>query len=410
MNINEKKIGITFKDSKEYPIHRWYPYVEGFSAPWIRDRILKFQRNGMLIYDPFGGSGTTQLESSLLGIKSYYSEINPFMRFILETKINVVKDICKDKDTYLREFNSVIYFVNSDMFDTKSKSIEFSDEDKIFLSRDYFEINDLKKLKCILNYLDEIDASDNCRSIVLLAVASIAVDSSNMTRRADLRRRREGEYKDRVVDVAKMFINKINDIIADINSIHSDLEYTTMVSNNAKEFNDKYSNKFDLVITSPPYINGTNYIRNTTIELVLTGLVKDEQELKKLRLETVCGGISDATKERKEDLIIFDFVEEIACQLDINAKDLRIPLMVRGYFSDMYKVIRNIYKMMKVGAYFILDIGDSKFYDVYIPVEKILIKLANQVGFKLIEEEQIAKRYSRDKTELKQFVLTFIKE
>lgn len=410
MNINEKKIGITFKDSKEYPIHRWYPYVEGFSAPWIRDRILNFKKEGMLIYDPFGGSGTTQLEASILGFESYYSEINPFMRFVLETKVNVVKDICEEKNRYLKEFYKIIEFVNSPKFVEESENVEFGERDKIFLSRDYFEINDLKQLRCILGYLDEINASDNCRRIVLLAVASIAVESSNMTRRADLRRRREGEYKGRVVNVAKIFIEKMNDIINDISDLNSHQQYTTMVSNNAKEFKEDFENKFDLVITSPPYINGTNYIRNTTIELILTGLVEKEEDLKKLRLQTVCGGISDATKERKESLITFDYVEEIAEKLDVNAKDLRIPLMVRGYFSDMYIVIKNIYKMMKSGAYFILDIGDSKFYDVYIPVEKILIKLAEEVGFRLIEEEQIAKRYSRDKTELKQVVITFKKE
>src|SRR5688572_195006 len=80
-------VGVTFQASKRLPFHRWYPYVEGFSAAYVRDCLLRFSplRN---VYDPFGGAGTTQLEASILGVPSYYSEINPFMRFVAETKIN----------------------------------------------------------------------------------------------------------------------------------------------------------------------------------------------------------------------------------------------------------------------------------------------------------------------------------
>src|SRR5579871_5912815 len=76
-------VGITFRDSKRTAFHRWYPYVQGFSAEYVREVLARF---GAVkhVYDPFGGAGTTQLEASIQGIASSYSEINPFMRFVAE--------------------------------------------------------------------------------------------------------------------------------------------------------------------------------------------------------------------------------------------------------------------------------------------------------------------------------------
>ena len=61
-----------------------------------------------------------------------------------------------------------------------------------------------------------------------------------------------------------LFIQKFSSVISDIQSVRNiDFELTEFISNNAKSINEKYYNTVDLVITSPPYVNGTNYFRNT---------------------------------------------------------------------------------------------------------------------------------------------------
>src|ERR1017187_5877765 len=73
------QLGVTFRESKHQGPHGWYPYVEGFSATYVRDAMLRFDRVPRAVYDPFGGAGTTQLTASLLGINSFFAEVNPFM-------------------------------------------------------------------------------------------------------------------------------------------------------------------------------------------------------------------------------------------------------------------------------------------------------------------------------------------
>ena len=82
----------TFKLNKCEPIHRWYSYLEGYSSCLIDDLILEIgPQNIKAIYDPFCGTGTTPLVASKYGITSYYSETNPFMKMVIEAKINCVK-------------------------------------------------------------------------------------------------------------------------------------------------------------------------------------------------------------------------------------------------------------------------------------------------------------------------------
>ena len=70
----------TFALNKEEPIHRWYSYLEGYSSCLIVDLLDELKdENIRTIYDPFGGTGTTMLVASQRGIRSYFSEINPFM-------------------------------------------------------------------------------------------------------------------------------------------------------------------------------------------------------------------------------------------------------------------------------------------------------------------------------------------
>lgn len=403
------KIGVTFKDSKELPIHRWYPYVEGFSATWIQEMLNEFCKKDMNVYDPFGGSGTMNVEASKMGMKSYFSEMNPFMRFILNSKVNIVKSIQNDKDFYLNEMEQVKTYIESTAFEKDSLKDLLEEKYVFMLDKKYFEQEDLKQLRTIYEIADGSNLSEEVRELVKCAAACVTVDTSNMTRRADLRRRRSNEYLTRVVDVRKQFLEKWKQFAEDIKCVSTLYECANCISCDAREKNQNYLEMFDFVITSPPYINGTNYIRNTTLELVLTGKNVDEKDLRKLKEKTVCGGISDASSARLQDMIVFPFVEEVAEKLDVASKDKRIPLMVRCYFSDMYKVFESVYAMMKNGAKFALDIGDSKFYGVYVPTDEILCALAIMVGFKIVSQEKIAERFSRDKTMLKQILIIFEK-
>ena len=51
----------------------------------------------------------------------------------------------------------------------------------------------------------------------------------------------------------------------------------------------------DCVITSPPYLNGTNYIRNTKLELKLNDFIDSEKDLPKYLSKGIIAGINNVS-------------------------------------------------------------------------------------------------------------------
>ncbi|MCH4548061.1 hypothetical protein MK632_20190 [Rhizobium changzhiense] len=399
-------LGLTFRDSKSLPVHGWYPYVEGFSASYIEDLIRQYSGDG-IAYDPFGGSGTVNLIASNMGIRSAFSEANPFMRFVAETKINARNAARLDFSAFNEMVARFSSWANSPEFIQSCKDLDISGYELAFNGRDFFAENNLRELLALRDAARLIaDGHPAFRDLLLLSIASVTVACSHMTRRADLRRRRSDEYLNRVVNVRKAVLDKLGIILRDIalTPLHqSSIEFA---SPDCRTAIPHLENSVGLVLTSPPYLNGTNYIRNTKLELWLLGFIQTERELSELNKVCMVCGINNVVRARAPRNV-FDDVEQIAGMLRDVSPDFRIPEMVRGYFSDMYEVFMNCKLYLKANGKIVLDIGDSRFYGVNVPTDSILVSVAAQVGLRLEKQKLLARRHSRDKTPLKQVELVF---
>ena len=105
----------------------------------------------------------------------------------------------------------------------------------------------------------------------------------------------------------------------------------------------------------------------------------------------------------------FERVEVVARQLESTDGDRRIPALVRHYFSDMHEMFGAVFRGLRPGGQFLLDIGDSKFYGVHVPTDRLLAEIACHAGFVLRHRHVLARRHSRDKSPLVQVELVFEK-
>lgn len=388
----------TFALNKEEPIHRWYSYLEGYSSCLIVDLLDELKdENIRTIYDPFGGTGTTMLVASQRGIRSYFSEINPFMCDVVNTKINTVKQIVSSskKTKKLKDFLNRL--------PQASGFLDFGQQEWDGFEKFYSD-------QCLLQVLaikDMIkqEKDEDTQSILNLALASVLVRSSQMIRRGDLRCARPGEKKPEDLQVYDNFAKKLTDIITDIEQAGDSLiESTEQLSFDSRDITAE--NLFDCVITSPPYLNGTNYIRNTKLELKLFSYVETEKDLPQYHSRGIIAGINNISK-RNENTEILPCVKPYIEQLEPVAYDRRIPQMVSGYFSDMRKVIERLAHGLKNNGVFIMDIGDSQFCGVHIPTHDVLSEICSEFGFVKYEEKILRVRHSNNGMALSQRLLKF---
>ncbi len=395
----------TFKNNFDIPIHRWYPYIEGFSLNFVKSILDNYDKD-VIVYDPFNGSGTTSLTASTMGIKSFASEINPLMRFIANTKINTVKSIVENNKISLLEdnFAKVSHKLLKNKI-PKSKYINIINDcynDKDFFDEDI--LIDIAYIKYLIVNIEDKDVKD----LALLSLASILVEVSNMIRAADLRKKTDKEKASNIDSVPNIFLTKFSNVICDIKRFKNNFfEKTEFISSNAKEIDKKYQNTVDLIITSPPYANGTNYFRNTKLELWILDFIEKETDLKQYRQKAITAGINNVSSDIEFDFM--DIVEPYANKLDKLSPDKRIPKMIRAYFSDMNKVFKNFNMLLKEHGKIYFDIGDSEYYGVHIPVDKIINSIAEDNGFELIDKQILRKRHSKTGTVLSQVLLIYNK-
>ena len=386
-----------FNDNRKLPLHRWYPFVEGFSSHLVAGAMD--QKKEGVIFDPFGGSGTTSLTASVDGRDSYFTEVNPFMAWVADVKINQVKKFLDSgcDPSIIRKFKFTLK--------PEKKILDENPFWSVNVKRDFMNESNAKALVSFMHEANNLD--EPYRSILRLAGATSILTTSNMVRRTDLRRRTASDKEPlNFVDVIK---NRLEIFVEDLEEMKGiKLKKAFNLGNDARQ-GWKSPKPLDLIVTSPPYLNGTNYCRNTKMELFACNFLNSEAELQKLRDRSIMAGINNVSSRKKYDVTDLPEIKKTVNKLMKESYDKRIPEMVNGYFVDMGMMFASVHENASEDALFLLDIGDSKFAGVHVDTPKLLIEVADHVGWKFKNSVQLRKRRSFDGSLLSQDLLEFVK-
>ena len=84
----------SFAKNKNLPLHRWVPWIAGFSAEFVEDSVKTYlpeKDSSCWVLDPFAGVGTTLVESYLSGLNVVGFEINPYAALATKIKLNAMQ-------------------------------------------------------------------------------------------------------------------------------------------------------------------------------------------------------------------------------------------------------------------------------------------------------------------------------
>ena len=387
-----------FSDNRKLPLHRWYPFVEGFSSHLVASAID--QKKDGVLFDPFGGSGTTALTAAVNGRDSYFTEVNPFMAWVADVKINHVKLFLDSgcDTSIIRKFKFV--------FEPTQKVLKENPFWSINLKRDFMNESNAKALVSFMHEADSLD--EPYRSIVRLAGATSILTTSNMVRRTDLRRRTASDKEPlNFTDVVRSRLEIFSEDLDELEGVK--LQKTFNLGDDARQ-GWKSPKPIDMIVTSPPYLNGTNYCRNTKMELFACNFLTSEAELQKLRDRSIMAGINNVSSRKKYDVTELPEIRKTVNKLIQESYDKRIPDMVNGYFVDMGMMFAAVHDNASKDALFLLDIGDSKFAGIHVDTPRLLIEVAEHVGWKFKTSVKLRTRRSFDGSLLSQDLLEFAKK
>lgn len=386
-----------FGANKARAFHRWYPFVEGYSAELVERALAEPAPDGIVL-DPFGGSGTTALAAAMLGRDSVFAEVNPYLAWIADVKINQAKAVA-DLPSGTDELRSLAADVEGTLPPIEHGHPLLAADRK----RGFFPKDTALEALGLLALIDK-SLTGSTREVARLAVATSLVPASQMVRRTDLRKRVPSDPPP--VSLRTAVIERLIDFADDIDELGATISGTA--SHIASDVRGDWSASPDIsvIVTSPPYLNGTNYCRNTKLELLALGFMTSENDLKTLRVSSISAGINNVSKRRREAEEL-DCVEPVARLLDEVAYDSRIPVLVRTYFADMRQALAQVRRRALTGARMYFDIGDSRYCGVHVPTHILLREIAEGEGWRLLDEEVIRNRRSYDGSQLTQVLLHF---
>lgn len=401
---------VTHEGGKGEPFHDWYPYLEGFSSEFVKFILAKYMPNAKKVIEPFAGTGTTPVALAALGIDCGYCEVNPAMRLVVEAKMALGSAATIRRKKIASKLQSIAESLPRLVKETRLDKDLQSDYKANFKDSQFFTDVGMAAVLSLRTVNDELAREDELiGNLFSIAVMAKLVICSRLKRSGDVRYKTEKELQkgipDFVCEVAKHLLVISKDCLA-----ADDLTASVgLITANARDLLKTKSFDADGVITSPPYLNGTNYFRNTKLELWYGRFLSGGKTLRSYRDAAITSGINDVgvAQGRK---IVHQSIQTLVENLSENAYDQRIPRMVAGYFEDMRLVLEGLMDSCKPGAPICIDIGDSRYGGIHVPTHEILELLGVDIGLEHVETMHLRSRISKDRSMLSQSLIVFRKK
>ena len=400
-------IQATFRGGQAEPLHGWYPYLEGYSPRFVEQALNEFAPGATSVLDPFAGTGTTPLTAARLGRKAFFCELNPLLEFLIETKTTAFNLTGMDRKILVGKLLELADGL-AQIIPAKREAPDLdASYRRTFGESEFFDRSVYREVLRARSLIDDLACSDPLAARFLTtAILASLVPASRLIRRGDLRFKTEAEsrkLKAGFVSSAKL---QLRLMAGDLRMVEPLPERPKLVCEDARHLDQLLPLEADAVITSPPYLNGTNYFRNTKIELWFLRCLRGPEDLADFRLKAVTAGINDVTNAKLAGQIAPQ-ARDIVARLEQSAYDVRIPRMVASYFTEMRAVFAAMRKHLTEQATVILDIGDSAYGNIHVATDGILTRILLDLGFRLRREVVLRKRLSRGGLALRQVLLVF---
>ena len=304
--------------------------------------IEKFTQEGDIVYDPFGGRGTTAIEAALLGRNFITNDINPLSTLFVLGRLNPpnLDEIENWLETRI-ERNTEIDQIDLSMFFEKKTFQEIND------LRNYFINKKIKNLDNVDHWIKMVATnrltghSKGFFSVYTLPPNQAASAKSQI--QINKKRNQSPEYK----DTREIIIKKSKQLLRTIDTVQSKNLYKAgkkalIFEKDASKTSEIPSECVKLIVTSPPFLNIVNYSEDNWLRCWFNNI--DISEL---------------------------------------AKKITMSKTLEDWTSKMDRVFAELYRILKKDGMVAFEVGEIK--NGKIKLEDAVIPIAEKNGFKIIE-------------------------
>lgn len=386
----------TFKYNTSMGRHGWLRLTPAYSVRLVEEILSDLDYSPQCVLEPFSGTGTTELVCANKGIESVALEINPFLVWLGNTKLKIYSPeiieeflgVAKNITENIESYNPVklppIYNIYRWWGEEQAEFLA-----KLKSAIKAVKDNDVQQLLCIAF----------CRIVIELSNAAFNHVSTSFKKSND------SVFS---VDIGIDTYLSICNMVAHGASIQP-LVSSKVLHHDARSIPKEYIGTYDTVITSPPYPNRISYIRELRPYMYWTDFLETSDQASELDWQAIGGTWGKATSllstwESDDSLppYVYDIAKQIAAA-DNKSAGLMANYVLK-YFEDMRLHLSAVYDGLKSKRKVFYIIGNSNFYGVTVPAERIYIDLMKNVGFTNVEYSIVRRRNCNK--QLYEFVVT----
>ena len=376
--------------------HGWLRLTPAYSVRLVEEILSDLNYSPTCVLEPFSGTGTTELVCANNGISSFALEINPFLVWLGNTKLETYSS--KIIDEFLSVANTIMETIESYSPDELPPIYNidrwWGETQADFLAR----------LKAAIKTVKDNDV----RQLLSVAFCRIVIELSNAAFNHVSTSFKEMDDSIFLMDIGKEAYLSICNMVAHGARIQP-LASSKVLHHDARSIPKEYNDKFDTVITSPPYPNRISYIRELRPYMYWTDFLKTADQASELDWQAIGGTWGKATSmlstwesDRTLPQYVYDIAKQIAAA-DNKSAGLMANYVLK-YFEDMRLHLSAVHDGLKSKGRVFYIIGNSSFYGITVPAERIYVDLMKDIGFINTDFRIVRKRNC--KKQLYEFIFT----
>ena len=391
---------LTYRANLRAARYGWLRLTPAYSVHLVRSLLAEHARYGGRILDPFCGTGTTALVCAERGLACDTTDINPFLVWLARAK---TRRYSKDD---LAAFRSLARAVDGAMRGARAPSWV----PRIHNVERWWSASVLSALGRGREAIRRAGggASPRARDLLDVAFCRAMIESANVSFGHQSMSFADGAGAGAGADdVRGRWARAVEAIAGAAESPIGRLPSVRLVD--ARQLHTELKKRFDCVITSPPYPNRMSYVRELRPYMYWLGYIEDAREAGELDWKAIGGTWGCATSNvgkwspppASANVPHASFAEIVA---SIRARSDVLARYVAKYFHDTVLHAASVFDVTSPGASIHYIVGNSKFYDVVLPVESLYAAIFESAGFVDARVTTIRKRSS--KKELYEFVVS----
>ena len=370
---------LSLKNDTRTLTHGLHRFPAKFIPQIPRWAISQFAEEGGCVLDPFMGSGTTLVEGLVRKGKTIGVDIDPLARLIAKAKTNPPSSV---RLAALGEEIRRRWTRRVDQLVCPMSDVANFDH--------WFSLDAWGKLQSLLDTIQVITDDERERTFLLVVFSSIirwVSNADDQTQKTYV----SGTNKKSPPDAVETFWRYFEKAYQSIKQL--ELVRNVDAEIRVNDFGDAAAlslkpDSVDLVITSPPYLDSVDYKYNLMLEYFWLGPligVPSRKAFNELRRKVI-GAKSPINPEPHLNPVLQDLVQPD------EMPDLRKKATV-AYFNDMSTHFQEAARCMKVGARYVLVIGNSQTAKGIVPIHDCLVRLASSARLEI--EKAFAYRVRR---------------